>query len=196
MDRIENQNRQDIRPAAGTLGWLTRRPLCACGGDQESERVKALIREYPRIRVELLAREKDVIFGRGDREPFLCSGSWAARPTEVKMALLDADERIRHLRRLCTVVLSNLNLLQPEYRRVICLRFWGLEDEEQAVVQACAGKALFGLRYGSTRGLRSVEELAGYSERQARRIVRLYLTMIREEIERLGIDLDVTYDRF
>lgn len=135
---------------------------------------------YPCMCAQIEALERNIIHAQRYQHEGAPRGTEKQRPTELKAGAIENDRIIQRCRHLIANVGRCLHALPPEYQAVICLRFWGTQTEAEAIRRAGKGEVLTGLRLGSTKRRESVGELAGYSERQAGRIVRRFFAELEK----------------
>ena len=129
--------------------------------------ISATIRRYPQMYVELVDGEDEIINGHVPKEVNVSAG-FISDPTASIAIKLATAHRIE-LNRKCEAINYCLTELPPEHYRVVCLRFWGVEDTGEAFRAARAGTALCGYKFESMRTVNTVTEEAGYSLRNAKR---------------------------
>jgi hypothetical protein len=99
--------------------------------------------------------------------------------------MMDSDHSLRAYRSLTGPVTWELAKLRPEHRRVICLRFWGTHSPEEAREKARAGEPTKGLKYDTRKEAEALSGKAGYSDRQARRIVKKFIEDVGKNMGRI-----------
>lgn len=143
--------------------------------------INATIRRYPRMYAELVEGEIDVIFGRREVGPGAKNSSQISDPTAAKAMVLSSRRR-SEMHRKCEAVSACLLPMKPEYRRVVCLRYWGVENMQTALAIAREGEELHGMRFESIRTPETASRKGGYSQTQARRIVRGFVYSVGVEL--------------
>lgn len=142
--------------------------------------VTATIRLYPRMYVELCEGEAEIIDGRRPCEVKVTGGT-LPDPT-ARIALKLADARRIELNRKCEAVSYCLSELMREHYLVVCLRFWGTGDTEEAFRAVKNGAALRGYRFDSIKSPLTVTEKGGYSLRNSKKIVHRFIFRVGREL--------------
>jgi len=142
--------------------------------------INATIRKYPRMYVELVDGEDDILNGQGFKETNVMAG-YISDPTAQKGIKLASLQR-REANRKCEAVNWCLSKLRPEHRRVVCLRFWGVESTEVAFELVRDNQPLRGMRYESIRTPETVGTVAGYSIRGAKKITNRFIMAVGKEL--------------
>lgn len=130
--------------------------------------------------VELTDGEDEIINGHHPPEVHVSTGS-VPDPTAMIAIRLATARRIEWNRK-CEAINYCLAELKPEHYRVVCLRFWGVADTGEAFRAARSGTALCGYKFESMRTGTTVTEEAGYSLRNAKKIIHKFIFRVGQEL--------------
>lgn len=92
--------------------------------------IKSIIRHYPVSYVEWHENAEEIIHGSGSAER--TGSGHVSDPTASKVMRLHSDH-MDELQRQYKAVGRCLAGTQPDYRRVVCLYFWGVDSESNAM---------------------------------------------------------------
>jgi hypothetical protein len=142
--------------------------------------INIVIRSYPKMYVELAEQERDILYGTPQKQEGGRSG-YVGNPTEAKAMKLSSARREK-LQRECDAVTKCLEMLVPEHYRMVCLRFWGVENTEKAFYRAKHHIKLRGMKYQTNWYEETAPDKAGYSVSTAKGIVRGFIALVGKEI--------------
>ena len=149
--------------------------------DPESWRIiNSIIRKYPRMYVELVEETNNIMFSRVAKETSVIAGH-VSDPTSSKAIRLSSIRRGEATRK-CEAINFCLSMLRTDHYRVVCLRFWGVENTGLAFTAVKENIPVRGMKYESILTPKTLGEQGRYSIRQSKRIVRQFVLSVGKEL--------------
>jgi len=142
--------------------------------------INSAIYRYPAMYVELVDGENDIINGTPEKEVCVKTGT-TSDSTAQKAIQLASRKRVELLRK-CEAIGCCLAMLTPQYYQVVCLRFWGTKNTEEAIALVRKQQPLRGLPYESAWSPNTVPDKVGYCETQAKRICLAFTIAVGQEL--------------